>query len=69
MHRDYIMDVFGEGEDVPRRLYNRPAFEVWWKQYCEEQEDRSGKGLVMQLYLQAGRKYIKRRSSATASVG
>ena len=44
MYCDHILDIFGEGEGAPRRLYNRAAFEEWWKQYCEEQEDRPGKG-------------------------
>lgn len=44
MYCDYILDLFGEGEGAPSRLYNRAAFEKWWKQYCEEQEDRPGKG-------------------------
>ena len=44
MYCDYILDLFGDGA-VPRRLYNRQAFEKWWKGYCEEQKQfRSGKG-------------------------
>ena len=43
MYCDYILDVFGEGEGAPRRLYNRQAFEEWWERYCEDQkENRSG---------------------------
>lgn len=42
---DYILDIFGEGEGVPTHLYNRQAFEKWWKNYCEEQKEyRSGNG-------------------------
>jgi hypothetical protein len=37
MYCDRILDLFGEGEGAPRRLYNRQAFEKWWKRYCEEQ--------------------------------
>jgi len=43
MYCDYILDVFGEGEGAPRRLYNRQAFKEWWERYCEDQkENRSG---------------------------
>ncbi|TGJ82830.1 hypothetical protein E0Z10_g5937 [Xylaria hypoxylon] len=38
MYCDYILDLFGEGEGAPRQLYNRKAFEKWWKRYCEEQK-------------------------------
>lgn len=42
---DYILGIFGEGEGVPTHLYNRLAFEKWWKGYCEEQKEcRSGNG-------------------------
>ena len=44
MYCDHILDIFGEGEGAPRQLYNRAAFEKWWEQYCEEQEDRPGQG-------------------------
>ena len=44
MYCEYILDLFGEGERAPSRLYNRAAFEKWWEQYCEEQGDRPGKG-------------------------
>lgn len=36
MYCDYILDLFGEGEGAPKHLYNRPAFEKWWKEYAEE---------------------------------
>ncbi|KAH7117176.1 hypothetical protein B0J13DRAFT_613251 [Dactylonectria estremocensis] len=39
MYCDYILDLFGEGEGVPTHLYNRQAFEEWWKEYCEEQKE------------------------------
>lgn len=38
MYCDHILNLFGEGEGAPRRLYNRQAFEKWWKGYCEEQK-------------------------------
>jgi hypothetical protein len=45
MYCDRILDLFGEGDGVPRRLYNRQAFERWWKGYCKEQSQfRSGNG-------------------------
>jgi hypothetical protein len=45
MYCDRILDYFGEGEGAPRSLYNRQAFEKWWKGYCEEQKQfRFGKG-------------------------
>jgi len=45
MYCDRILDFFGEGEGAPRRLYNRKAFEKWWKGYCEEQKGfRFGRG-------------------------
>ncbi|EQL02298.1 ectomycorrhiza-upregulated zf-MYND domain-containing protein [Ophiocordyceps sinensis CO18] len=45
MFCDYILDLFGEGDGPPRRLYNRHAFERWWLRYCEEQKGfRFGKG-------------------------
>ncbi|KAH7110394.1 hypothetical protein B0J13DRAFT_462476 [Dactylonectria estremocensis] len=45
MYCDYILDVFGEGEGTPTHLYNRQAFEEWWKGYCEEQKEvRLGTG-------------------------
>jgi hypothetical protein len=45
MYCDRILDLFGEGEGAPRTLYNRQAFEKWWKRYCEEQKQfRFGKG-------------------------
>ncbi|KAK7757408.1 hypothetical protein SLS62_000420 [Diatrype stigma] len=37
MYCDYILDLFGNGEGAPTHLYNRLAFEEWWKGYCEEQ--------------------------------
>ena len=44
MYCDRILDLFGDG-DIPRRLYNRQAFQKWWKGYCEEQKSfRSGDG-------------------------
>ena len=44
MYCDRILDLFGEG-DIPRRLYNRQAFQKWWKGYCEEQKRfRFGRG-------------------------
>ncbi|KAL1865345.1 hypothetical protein Daus18300_007235 [Diaporthe australafricana] len=36
MYCDHILDLFGDGEGVPRKLYNRPAFEKWWASYVEE---------------------------------
>jgi hypothetical protein len=43
MYCDSILDRFGEGMGAPRELYNRPAFERWWRRYCEEQrENRTG---------------------------
>jgi hypothetical protein len=45
MYCDRILDRFGDGEGPPRRLYNRQAFETWWKHYCEEQRGfRLGSG-------------------------
>ncbi|KAH7124733.1 hypothetical protein EDB81DRAFT_872409 [Dactylonectria macrodidyma] len=45
MYCDYILDLFGEGEGAPTHLYNRLAFEEWWKEHCEEQKEfRSGTG-------------------------
>lgn len=45
MYCDYILDVFGNGEGAPRHLYNRQAFEEWWKAYCDEQKEfRPGNG-------------------------
>jgi hypothetical protein len=45
MYCDRILDLFGEGEGAPTQLYNRQAFEKWWKGYCEEQKDfRLGTG-------------------------
>lgn len=45
MYCDYMLDVFGEGEGAPRWLYNRPEFEKWWEDYCEEKKRcRPGKG-------------------------
>ena len=45
MYCDYILDLFGEGEGAPTYLYNRQAFEEWWKVYCEEQKEiRPGTG-------------------------
>lgn len=45
MYCDRILDLFGEGNGAPRRLYNRQAFERWWKGYCKEQKQfRPGKG-------------------------
>jgi hypothetical protein len=45
MYCDYILDLFGEGEGAPTRLYNRQAFKKWWKEYCEEQKEfRPGTG-------------------------
>ncbi|KAH6883840.1 hypothetical protein B0T10DRAFT_564891 [Thelonectria olida] len=42
---DYILDLFGEGEGAPTHLYNRQAFEEWWKEYCDEQKEfRPGNG-------------------------
>ncbi|KAH8746060.1 hypothetical protein F5883DRAFT_609553 [Diaporthe sp. PMI_573] len=39
MYCDYIQDLFGEGEGAPTHLYNRQAFEGWWKEYCDEQKE------------------------------
>ncbi|KAI5918085.1 hypothetical protein F4810DRAFT_693559 [Camillea tinctor] len=45
MYCDYILDLFGEGEGPPRHLYNRQAFEKWWKKYCQRQNEiRNGTG-------------------------
>jgi hypothetical protein len=45
MYCDYILDLFGEGKGAPKHLYNRQAFEEWWRKYCEEQKEfRPGKG-------------------------
>ncbi|KAH8752794.1 hypothetical protein F5883DRAFT_506445 [Diaporthe sp. PMI_573] len=45
MYCDYILDLFGEGEGAPTHLYNRQAFEEWWKDYYEEQKEfRPGTG-------------------------
>lgn len=45
MYCDHILDLSGEGEGAPRRLYNRQAFEKWWERYCKEQKGfRPGKG-------------------------
>jgi len=45
MYCDAILDRFGEGEGPPRRLYNRQAFENWWRRYCEDQKGfRLGSG-------------------------
>jgi hypothetical protein len=41
MYCDLILDHFGEGEGAPERLYNRPAFEKWWKGYCKQQDEYS----------------------------
>jgi hypothetical protein len=43
MYCDRILDLFGDGEGAPRRLYSRQAFERWWNSYCREQRGfRSG---------------------------
>ncbi|KAK3299159.1 uncharacterized protein B0H64DRAFT_387499 [Chaetomium fimeti] len=45
MYCDYILDLFGEGEGPPTRLYSRRAFEKWWGNYCEDQKgSRPGDG-------------------------
>ena len=45
MYCDRILELFGEGDGAPTRLYNRQAFEKWWKLYCKEQKGfRSGAG-------------------------
>lgn len=45
MYCDHILDLFGEGDGAPTHLYNRQAFEKWWKDYCEEQKEfRSANG-------------------------
>lgn len=45
MYCNYILDLFREGEGAPTHLYNRQAFEVWWKGYCDEQKEfRPGNG-------------------------
>lgn len=45
MYCDYILDLFREGEGAPTHLYNRRAFEEWWREYCEEQKEfRPGTG-------------------------
>jgi len=47
MYCDYILDLFGEGEGPPRRLYSRQAFQKWWDGYWEDQkqnQSRSGLG-------------------------
>jgi hypothetical protein len=36
---DYILDLFGDGEGPPRRLYNRAAFEKWWARYVGEMRE------------------------------
>lgn len=42
---DHILDLFGEGLGAPGRLYNREAFETWWNDYRDEQQQfRHGTG-------------------------
>ncbi|KAI1111875.1 hypothetical protein F5Y14DRAFT_442979 [Nemania sp. NC0429] len=42
---DHILDLFGEGEGAPGRLYNREAFETWWNDFRDEQQQfRHGTG-------------------------
>lgn len=44
MYCDRIADMFGDGA-APTRMYNRQAFERWWKNYCAEQPYfRRGRG-------------------------
>jgi hypothetical protein len=40
MYCDRILCLFGEGEGAPTRLYNRQAFEKWWKVFCKEQKEK-----------------------------
>lgn len=35
---DHILDLFGEGLGAPGQLYNREAFETWWNDYRDEQQ-------------------------------
>jgi hypothetical protein len=44
MYCDRILCLFGEGEGAPTRLYNRQAFEKWWKGYCKEQKEIDNPG-------------------------
>ncbi len=50
MYCDRILDLFGEGRGAPTRLYNRQAFEKWWKGYCAEQEEDVGWQAVRSPY-------------------
>jgi hypothetical protein len=34
----HILDLFGDGDGAPTRLYNRQAFEKWWKKLCDERK-------------------------------
>jgi len=45
MYCNYILDLFGEGEGAPTYLFDRQAFEEWWKGYYKEQKkNRPGTG-------------------------
>lgn len=45
MYCDMILDIFGDGEGAPKHLYNKQAFQKWWKRYCEDQKGfRTGTG-------------------------
>ncbi|RSL39767.1 hypothetical protein CEP51_016772 [Fusarium floridanum] len=45
MYCDHILDLFGEGDGASTHMYNRQAFEEWWKDYCKEQKKlRPGTG-------------------------
>jgi hypothetical protein len=39
-----ILDLFGDGDGAPTRLYNRQAFEKWWKEFCEKRQLQSKGG-------------------------
>lgn len=34
-----ILDIFGDGNGPPSRLYNQQAFERWWKNYVEQRKE------------------------------
>ncbi|KAG8169862.1 hypothetical protein KVR01_000607 [Diaporthe batatas] len=39
---DHILDLFGDGNGPPRRLYNRAAFEKWWARYVGLMKEHGG---------------------------
>jgi hypothetical protein len=36
----HILDIFENGEGAPTWMYNRQAFEKWWKEFCKKSEKK-----------------------------